>query len=167
MGTPPPRLICLPPSTTRGTRSCTAPSAAAPLHLHRKMTLSWPLIGTNFALRVHCGCIAGAMREHVSTTTQSRRREETSSNTCGCSNTAEQSDVWDPLFLQFQIQIATMQRHTRGANVQMTCATIGYSFITVSTVVDKHRHHFSSTSTRACSSIKNKSLGSEDDQIPS
>ena len=37
--------------------------------------------GTNFALRAH-----------VSKTTQRRRREETSSNTRGCSNTTEQSD---------------------------------------------------------------------------
>ena len=41
---------------------------------------------------LHCGRTAGALRAHVSKTTRRRWREETSSNTCGCSNTTEQSD---------------------------------------------------------------------------
>ena len=36
-------------------------------------------------------CTAGAKRAHVSKTTRRSWREETSSNTCGCSNTTEQS----------------------------------------------------------------------------
>ena len=48
-------------------------------------------------------CTAGALRAHVSKTTQRRWREETSSNTCGCSNTTEQSDS---LMLEIHIENA-------------------------------------------------------------
>ena len=66
-------------------------------------------LGTNFALRAHCGRTAGTLRGHVSKTTQWRWREETSSNTCGCSNTTEQSDS-----LMSEILKENAYRHTIG-----------------------------------------------------
>ena len=48
--------------------------------VRKRAQLTGPLIsGPNFALRVHYGGTAGALRAHVSKTTQRRRREETSS----------------------------------------------------------------------------------------
>ena len=66
-------------------------------------------LGTNFALRAHCGHTAGALQAHVSKTTQRRWGEETSSNTCGCSNTREQSDSQ-----MSEILIENAYRHTTG-----------------------------------------------------
>ena len=78
--------------------------------------LFWAALGqtlhckhTAGALQAHCGHTVGALRAHVSKTTQRRWREETSSNTCRCSNTTEQSDS-----LMSEIPIENAYRHTIG-----------------------------------------------------
>ena len=99
----------------------------------------------NMATTLHCGRTAATcIKEHP------KEKEETSR----CSNTTEQSDsdrfkilycynykskpqlckgIQEGHMLQLQIQTATVQRHTRGADVQMTHATLTHICMMVST----------------------------------
>ena len=98
-------------------------------------------VGPNFAPRAQCGRTIGALRAHYGRTAGTCIKDHPKEKEGGNIKHADATTQHNNLILRCVKSVvltvtnpnSTMQRHTRGAHVQMTCATLRYIFMTLST----------------------------------